>query len=190
MSLFLFCATMNAELASLMSSRLFYWPIFSCPLLDSDQTKLTSYGSISNILEDLPQIIIQGSVVFGASDALRVSQNAQDVTLISFSLSAFALLYGLFSRYVAYSNNAFQKQRRKRQLEELEQVELGVPPVAKEKEEMSARERDLPGATWRETKQGGHRQTVVRIAWTRLRCATSPPRLLCSRHCPRLLCQA
>lgn len=50
---------LSVELLTLMESRLFHSHHFSAPLAETDVYKLQSLGLITNVFEDMPQIVIQ-----------------------------------------------------------------------------------------------------------------------------------
>jgi hypothetical protein len=85
---------LNVELITLMESRLFHKPMFSAPIPEADVFKLQSLGLVTNLLEDLPQIIIQGL----ALSTGRVNPT----TIVSMSLSGMALLQGIMGRGNSY----------------------------------------------------------------------------------------
>ncbi len=59
-----FLGMLNSELSALSSSRLFGLDFLNAPLDERHVLRLRQYGIITNVFEDLPQLIIQFVVVF------------------------------------------------------------------------------------------------------------------------------
>jgi hypothetical protein len=86
---------LNVEIFTLLNSKLFHRPEFSAPLIEEEIFLAQSLGLLTNVLEDFPQMVIQGI-------AISMYTSTNWVAVVSLSLSCIGLLYGIAGRGVAY----------------------------------------------------------------------------------------
>jgi hypothetical protein len=84
----------NAEVLCLLCSRIWFLDVFSAPFTDHGREQLRYVGLLTNIFEDIPQIIIQIMALGSRSDAGRT------FTLVSIIFSVVAVLFGLVQRCI------------------------------------------------------------------------------------------
>lgn len=77
---FIFVSGFNQELANLMQSKLFGLRIFSAPISEQSYYYIRRGGIFTNLLEDLPQLVIQG---------VALSEADRNVSIISIIFSRF-----------------------------------------------------------------------------------------------------
>jgi hypothetical protein len=90
----LFAGAFNVELMTLMNSYLFHKESFKAPISEYSSLMLKSLGLYTNVLEDFPQVMIQGFFLFWTGQINLI-------TTISLSLSGLALIHGILTRRLA-----------------------------------------------------------------------------------------
>jgi hypothetical protein len=98
-------ATTNCSLFNVISSRLLGLGAFSAPVSAMTESRLSARGMVSNLLEDLPQLVIQ-IIIVSKQDELNI------FVLTSIVASGITLAFGVTKRLLVNEmTNAAMKQR-------------------------------------------------------------------------------
>jgi len=89
----MFAGLSNAECLSLLNSKILGHPLFSAPVSDKGASLLSFCGIITNLAEDIPQLIIQIMVL-----ASPTAESSGILTKVSVFITGVSLLIGLFKR--------------------------------------------------------------------------------------------
>lgn len=92
-------ALTNIESFSLLSSNLFHKEAFSAPFSEKMRHQLMIGGLIGNVLEDVPQLIIQ---------SVAASSNLDTITLLSIVASILTISTGLLKHLIVFSVTRLQ----------------------------------------------------------------------------------
>eukprot|EP00808_Paulinella_micropora_P011574 g35468.t1 len=101
---FIFFGFLDTGLILIMDSQIFKWDLFKCPMPVSVGFTMKFYGSIKTLLEDVPQLVIQGLALYQRRATSSTASSAQlFVAQLSFFLSLMTVAIAMLRHCVSYT---------------------------------------------------------------------------------------